>query len=61
MIHEKIVSKNKQLIASIEAESFNRSMREVLRESIIFTDEINNELDAALTSYSIQNLNQLKY
>jgi hypothetical protein len=36
-------------------------MKEVRRESIIFTDEIEDEFDAASTSYHIQNLDQLKY
>jgi hypothetical protein len=64
MIHERIAFKDKQSIASIasiEAESSNRSMREARRESVIFTDEIENEFDAASTSYHIQNLDQLKY
>jgi hypothetical protein len=61
MIHEKIVSKDKQLIASIKAEFSSRSMREVRRESVISTDEIEDEFDAASTSYHIQNLDQLKY
>ncbi len=58
MIHEKIVSKEKQ---SVETESSNRSMREIRRESIISTDEIKDESDATSTSYHIQNLDQLKY
>ncbi len=59
MIHEKIVSKNKQ---SVEAELSSRSMREARRESVIpSTDEIEDELDAISTSYHIQNLDQLKY
>jgi hypothetical protein len=49
MIHEKIVSKDKQLIESIESESSNRSMRKIRRESIISTDEIEDEFDAAAT------------
>ncbi len=61
MIHEKIVSKNKQSVASTEAEFFSRSMREVRRESVISTDEIEDEFDATSTSYHIQNLDQLKY
>ncbi len=61
MIHEKIVSKDKQSVASIEAELFSRSMREARRESVISTDEIEDEFDAASTSYHIQNLDQLKY
>jgi uncharacterized protein YycO len=64
MIHERIVFKNKQSvesIASIEAESSSRSMKEVRRESIISTNEIKDEFDAASTSYHIQNLDQLKY
>ncbi len=36
-------------------------MREVRRESIIFTDEIEDESDATSISYHIQNLDQMKY
>ncbi len=64
MIHERIVSKDKQSVSSIaliEAESSSRSMREIRRESVISTDEIKDEFDAASTSYHIQNLDQLKY
>jgi hypothetical protein len=58
MIHEKIALKDKQ---SVESESSNRSMRKARRESVISTDEIKDESHAALTSYHIQNLDQLKY
>ncbi len=61
MIHEKIVFKDKQSIESIELESSNRSMREIRRESVISTNEIEDESDAASTSYHIQNLDQMKY
>jgi hypothetical protein len=64
MIHEKTASKDKQSIASIasvEAELSSRSMREARRESIISTDEIEDEFDVTSTSYHIQNLDQLKY
>jgi hypothetical protein len=61
MIHEKIVSKDKQSIESIESESSNQSMKKTRRESIISTDEIKDEFDAASTSYHIQNLDQMKY
>jgi hypothetical protein len=61
MIHEKTVFKNKQSIAFVDAEFSSQSMKKVRRESIIFTDEIENEFDAASTSYHIQNLDQLKY
>jgi hypothetical protein len=61
MIHEKIVSKDKQSIESIESESLNRSMRKIRRESVISTDEIEDESDAASISYHIQNLDQMKY
>jgi hypothetical protein len=61
MIHEKIASKDKQSIASIETELSNRSMKEVRRESVIFTNEIKNESNAASISYHIQNLDQMKY
>jgi hypothetical protein len=36
-------------------------MKETRRESIIFTNEIEDESDAASTSYHIQNLDQMKY
>jgi hypothetical protein len=36
-------------------------MREIRRESVISTDEIEDESDAASTSYHIQNLDQMKY
>ncbi len=58
MIHEKIVFKDKQ---SVESESSNRSMRETRRESLLSMNDIEDESDAASTSYHIQNLNQLKY
>jgi formylmethanofuran dehydrogenase subunit E len=58
MIHEKIASKDKQ---SVESESSNRSMREIRRESLFSMNDIEDEFDAASTSYHIQNLNQLKY
>jgi hypothetical protein len=58
MMHEKIVSRDKQ---SVEAESSSRSMREVRRESVLSTDEIEDESDATSTSYHIQNFDQLKY
>jgi hypothetical protein len=61
MIHEKIALKDKQSVASIEAELSSRSMREVRRESVISTNEIEDEFDTASTSYHIQNLDQLKY
>ncbi len=61
MIHEKIVFKNKQSIESIESESSNRSMRKTRRESIISTNEIEDEFNAASISYHIQNLDQMKY
>ncbi len=58
MIHEKIVFKKKQLV---ETKSSNRFMKEIRRESIIFTNEIKDEFNAISTSYHIQNLDQLKY
>jgi hypothetical protein len=36
-------------------------MREIRRESVISTNEIEDESDAASTSYHIQNLDQMKY
>jgi uncharacterized protein YycO len=61
MIHEKIASKDKQSVESIESGSSNRSMRETRRESVISTNEIEDESDAASISYHIQNLDQMKY
>jgi hypothetical protein len=61
MIHEKIVSKNKQSVESIESESSNRSMRKIRRESVISTNEIEDESDAVSILYHIQNLDQMKY
>jgi hypothetical protein len=58
MIHEKIVSKDKQ---SVEAEFSSRSMKKARRESVLSTNEIKDEFDAISTSYHIQNLDQLKY
>jgi hypothetical protein len=63
MIHEKTTSKDKQSVASIasvKAKFSSRSMKEARRESIIFTDEMRDEFNAASTSYNIQNLDQLK-
>ncbi len=61
MIHEKIVFKNNQSVESIKSESSNQSMRETRRESVISTDEIEDESDAVSISYHIQNLDQMKY
>ncbi len=61
MIHEKTVLRDKQSSAFVDAEFSSRSMREVRRESVISTDEIEDEFDATSTSYHIQNLDQLKY
>ncbi len=58
MMHKKIVSRDKQ---TVEAEPSSRSMREARRESVLSTDEIEDEFDAVSTSYHIQNLDQLKY
>jgi hypothetical protein len=61
MIHEKIAFKDKQSIESIESKLSNRSMREIRRELVISTDEIEDESNAASISYHIQNLDQMKY
>jgi hypothetical protein len=50
MIHEKIAFKDKQSIESIESKSSNRLMKETRSESIISTDEIKDEFDAASIS-----------
>jgi hypothetical protein len=36
-------------------------MKEIRRESVIFTNERKDEFDATSTSYHIQNLDQMKY
>jgi hypothetical protein len=36
-------------------------MKKIRRESVIFTNKIKDEFDAALTSYHIQNLDQIKF
>ncbi len=69
MIHEKIVSKNKQhveSIASIESESSNqesssRSIRNVSRASIVFTKIIEDKSEDVIISYHVRNIDQLKY
>jgi hypothetical protein len=65
MIHEKIVSKNKQSIESIESESSNaessRSRRNDRRVSIIFIEIFDDAFEDARTLFHIRNMNQLKY
>ncbi len=61
MIHEKIISKNKQSKESIESESSSRSMRDNRRALIIFIEIFNDESENARTSYHVRNIDQLKY
>jgi hypothetical protein len=64
MIHEKIASKNKQSIESIassEAESSSRSMKNNRRASIIFIEIFDDEFEDARISYHVRNIDQLKY
>ncbi len=65
MIHEKIVSKNKQQVESIESESSNaessRSRRNDRRVSIISIEIFDDASEDARTFFHIRNMNQLKY
>ncbi len=72
MIHERIVSKNKQsvesieLIESIESESSNqesssRSIKDTRRASIVSTKIIEDKSENVITSYHVRNIDQLKY
>jgi hypothetical protein len=63
MIHEKIVSKDKQSesAASIEAELSSRSMKNNRRASIISIEIFDDESENARISYHVRNIDQLKY
>jgi hypothetical protein len=64
MIHETIVSQNKQLvesIASIETEFSNRSMKDNRRASIIFIEIFEDKFENAKIFYHVRNIDQLKY
>ncbi len=68
MIHEKIVSKDKQSIESIESRSFDaeqrfssRSMKNKRRVSIISIEIFDDEFEDAKISYHVRNVAQLKY
>jgi hypothetical protein len=68
MIHERIVSKNKQSVDSIESKSFNasqelsnRSMKNNRRVSIISTEIFEDKFEDAKTLYHVRNVSQLKY
>ncbi len=68
MIHEKIVSRDKQSVESIESESFDaeqrfssRSMKNKRRVSIISIEIFDDEFEDAKTSYHVRNVVQLKY
>jgi hypothetical protein len=66
MIHEKIVSKNKQLIESIESKSFNAEQEfsrteNTRRVSIISIEIFDDASENAKISYHIRNMNQLRY
>ncbi len=65
MIHEKIVSKDKQSVESIESESSNaessRSRRNNRRVSIISIEIFDDASEDARTFFYIRNMNQLRY
>jgi hypothetical protein len=66
MIHEKIVSKSKQLVESIESESSTAEQEfskteNTRRISIIFIEIFDDASEDAKISYHIRNMNQLKY
>jgi hypothetical protein len=66
MMHEKIVSKSKQSVESIESESFNAEQESsrtenIRRVSIIFIEIFDDASKDAKISYHIRNMNQLKY
>jgi uncharacterized protein YeaO (DUF488 family) len=61
MIHEKIVSRNKQSIESIKSESSSRLMIANDRASIIFIEIFDDESENARTFYHVRNIDQLKY
>ncbi len=64
MIHERIVSKNKQFvesIESIESKSSSRSMKNTRRASIVFTKIIEDKSENVITSYHVRNIDQLRY
>ncbi len=68
MIHERIVSKNKQSVDLIESESFNasqefsnQSMKNNRRVSIIFIEIFEDKFEDAKILYHVRNVNQLKY
>jgi hypothetical protein len=68
MIHERIVSKSKQSVESVESESFDaeqkfssRSMKNKRRISIIFIEIFDDEFEDAKISYHVRNVAQLKY
>jgi hypothetical protein len=65
-MHEKIVSKNKQSIESIELKSFNAEQEfsrtdNTRRISITFIEIFDDASEDAKISYHIRNMNQLKY
>jgi hypothetical protein len=61
MIHEKIASKNKQSIESIDSEQEFSRTENIRRVSIIFIEIFDDAFENARISYHIQNMNQLKY
>ncbi len=65
-MHEKIVSKNKQSIESIESKSSNAEQEfsrteNIRRVSIISIEIFDDASEDAKTSYHIRNMNQLRY
>jgi hypothetical protein len=66
MMHEKIVSKNKQSVESIESKSSNAEQEfskteNIRRVSIIFIEIFDDASEDAKISYLIRNMNQLRY
>jgi hypothetical protein len=66
MIHEKIASKNKQLVELIESESFNAEQefsktKNIRRVSIISIEIFDDAFKDAKIFYHIRNMNQLRY
>jgi hypothetical protein len=61
MIHEKIVSKNKQSVESIDAEQEFSRAENIRRVSIIFIEIFDDASENAKIFYHIRNINQLRY
>jgi hypothetical protein len=61
MTHEKIVSKDKQSVESIDVEQGFSRTKNIRRASIISIEMFDDESENARTFYHIRNMNQLKY